>query len=155
MSNGTFELKLEVNHRFLYIQVNMSDRFGQVMIENLQRRQCSLAGVEICQSLDTQVATSGFYWKWRVSYHKAFKNLLFAEGAVSESRLGTCWCSWYDDRVQYAAPGRSSEVRIKKRWCHWLEECLFLSIQRPCTLNQKGYDIKVGITLDFFTFWKF
>ncbi|KAF3853338.1 hypothetical protein F7725_014026, partial [Dissostichus mawsoni] len=34
--------------------VNMSDRFGQVMIENLQRRQCNLAGVEACQSLDTQ-----------------------------------------------------------------------------------------------------
>lgn len=33
----------------------MSDRFGQVMIENLQRRQCTLAGVEACQSLDTQV----------------------------------------------------------------------------------------------------
>ncbi|KAI4794195.1 hypothetical protein KUCAC02_032216, partial [Chaenocephalus aceratus] len=34
--------------------VNMSDRFGQVMIENLRRRQCNLAGVEACQSLDTQ-----------------------------------------------------------------------------------------------------
>lgn len=33
----------------------MSDRFGQVMIENLQRRQCTLAGVEVCQSLDSQV----------------------------------------------------------------------------------------------------
>ncbi len=39
----------------LCIQVNMSDRFGQVMIENLQRRQCTLAGVEVCQSLDSQV----------------------------------------------------------------------------------------------------
>lgn len=60
LSIGTFELNLEVNQRFLYIQVNMGDRFGQVMIENLQRRQCSLAGVEICQSLDTQVAMSGY-----------------------------------------------------------------------------------------------
>lgn len=33
----------------------MGDRFGQVMVENLQRRQCSLAGVEACQSLDSQV----------------------------------------------------------------------------------------------------
>ena len=40
---------------FLCVQVNMSDRFGQVMIENLQRRQCTLAGVEACQSLDSQV----------------------------------------------------------------------------------------------------
>lgn len=37
-----------------YEQVNMLDRFGQVMIENLQRRQCNLAGVETCQSLDLQ-----------------------------------------------------------------------------------------------------
>lgn len=37
-----------------YEQVNMGDRFGQVMIENLQRRHCNLAGVEICHSLDSQ-----------------------------------------------------------------------------------------------------
>ncbi|NXS67550.1 LCMT1 methyltransferase, partial [Pandion haliaetus] len=35
-------------------EVNMTDRFGQIMIENLQRRQCNLAGVEICRSLDSQ-----------------------------------------------------------------------------------------------------
>lgn len=33
----------------------MTDRFGQIMIENLQRRQCNLAGVEVCRSLDSQV----------------------------------------------------------------------------------------------------
>ncbi|XP_033840594.1 leucine carboxyl methyltransferase 1 [Periophthalmus magnuspinnatus] len=37
-----------------YEQVNMSDRFGQVMIENLQHRHCTLAGVQVCQSLDSQ-----------------------------------------------------------------------------------------------------
>lgn len=36
-------------------QVNMGDRFGQIMIENLRRRQCDLAGVEICKSLESQV----------------------------------------------------------------------------------------------------
>lgn len=36
-------------------EVNMRDRFGQIMIENLQRRQCNLAGVEPCSSLDSQV----------------------------------------------------------------------------------------------------
>uniref|UniRef100_A0A7N9ATP5 Leucine carboxyl methyltransferase 1 n=1 Tax=Mastacembelus armatus TaxID=205130 RepID=A0A7N9ATP5_9TELE len=46
----TFHTAMFVN----YEQVNMSDRFGQVMIENLQRRQCTLAGVEACQSLDSQ-----------------------------------------------------------------------------------------------------
>ncbi|XP_045550725.1 uncharacterized protein [Salmo salar] len=35
-------------------QVSMMDRFGQVMIENLQRRQCNLAGVGGCQSLESQ-----------------------------------------------------------------------------------------------------
>lgn len=46
----TFHTAMFVN----YEQVNMLDRFGQVMIENLQRRQCNLAGVEVCQSLESQ-----------------------------------------------------------------------------------------------------
>eukprot|EP00064_Thunnus_orientalis_P019088 superscaffoldBa00004624_g19198 len=46
----TFHTAMFIN----YEQVNMSDRFGQVMIENLQRRQCALAGVETCQSLESQ-----------------------------------------------------------------------------------------------------
>ncbi|XP_016078200.1 PREDICTED: leucine carboxyl methyltransferase 1 isoform X2 [Miniopterus natalensis] len=37
-----------------YEQVNMDDRFGQIMIENLRRRQCDLAGAETCKSLDSQ-----------------------------------------------------------------------------------------------------
>ncbi|KAM6950995.1 leucine carboxyl methyltransferase 1 [Aplochiton taeniatus] len=44
-------------HTAMYInyeQVNMMDRFGQVMIENLQRRQCNLAGVDTCRSLELQ-----------------------------------------------------------------------------------------------------
>lgn len=126
---GTFKLKPEVTV-CLCIQVNMSDRFGQVMIENLQRRQCSLAGAELCQSLETQVNTLGQFRKWRVFYHRMFKSALLAEGEVSENRLGTRRCSRHDDCVQYAAPGWCSEVRIK-RWCHWSEEGLFPFFQRP------------------------
>lgn len=37
-------------------QVNMEDRFGQIMVENLRRRQCDLAGVETCKSLESQVS---------------------------------------------------------------------------------------------------
>ncbi|XP_064639246.1 leucine carboxyl methyltransferase 1-like [Lineus longissimus] len=37
-----------------YEQVNMADRFGQVMIQNLKSRQCLLPGVEVCSSLETQ-----------------------------------------------------------------------------------------------------
>nr|XP_048722569.1 leucine carboxyl methyltransferase 1 isoform X3 [Caretta caretta] len=47
---NTFQAAMCIN----YEQVNMADRFGQIMIENLQRRQCSLAGVEACKSLDSQ-----------------------------------------------------------------------------------------------------
>lgn len=36
----------------------MADRFGQIMIENLQRRQCNLAGVEVCWSLESQVSSA-------------------------------------------------------------------------------------------------
>ncbi|XP_074866601.1 leucine carboxyl methyltransferase 1 [Carettochelys insculpta] len=47
---NTFQAAMFIN----YEQVNMADRFGQIMIENLQRRQCSLSGVEACRSLDSQ-----------------------------------------------------------------------------------------------------
>ncbi|CAD5116177.1 DgyrCDS5095 [Dimorphilus gyrociliatus] len=38
-----------------YEQVNMEDRFGEVMIVNLKRRNTELRGVEACQSVDTQI----------------------------------------------------------------------------------------------------
>nr|CAG4651099.1 EOG090X08O3 [Simocephalus serrulatus] len=37
-----------------YEQVNMTDRFGDVMLSNLKSRGCTLAGVEACSSLKTQ-----------------------------------------------------------------------------------------------------
>lgn len=39
-----------------YEQVNMGDRFGQVMVDNLNSRGCSLLGVDHCRTLDTQKA---------------------------------------------------------------------------------------------------
>lgn len=38
-----------------YEQVNMNDRFGEIMLNNLRSRGCTLAGVEACLSLDTQI----------------------------------------------------------------------------------------------------
>lgn len=49
-ASETFHTAMFIN----YEQVNMSDRFGHVMIENLQHRHCTLAGVEVCQSLESQ-----------------------------------------------------------------------------------------------------
>ncbi|KAJ8671582.1 hypothetical protein QAD02_002841, partial [Eretmocerus hayati] len=37
-----------------YEQINMKDKFGEVMLDNLRRRGCSLLGVDRCESLDTQ-----------------------------------------------------------------------------------------------------
>nr|CAG4649455.1 EOG090X08O3 [Scapholeberis mucronata] len=37
-----------------YEQVNMLDRFGDIMLSNLKSRGCTLAGVEACLSLKTQ-----------------------------------------------------------------------------------------------------
>ncbi|XP_068102833.1 leucine carboxyl methyltransferase 1 [Hyperolius riggenbachi] len=48
---NTFSTAMFIN----YEQVNMADRFGQIMVENLQRRHCNLAGVEACQSLQSQM----------------------------------------------------------------------------------------------------
>lgn len=47
-----FEQAVFVN----YEQVNMNDRFGEVMLSNLRARGCSLAGVDSCISLDTQIS---------------------------------------------------------------------------------------------------
>ncbi|XP_018094768.1 leucine carboxyl methyltransferase 1 isoform X2 [Xenopus laevis] len=46
--------QLLITWGFFCNQVNMMDRFGQIMVENLQRRQCNLAGVDTCQSLQSQ-----------------------------------------------------------------------------------------------------
>ncbi|XP_060116507.1 leucine carboxyl methyltransferase 1 [Heteronotia binoei] len=51
-ASSTFSAAMFIN----YEQVNMTDRFGQIMIENLQSRQCNLVGVEDCRSLETQRA---------------------------------------------------------------------------------------------------
>lgn len=37
-----------------YEQVNMGDKFGKVMIENLKKRGCNLAGVSVCADLESQ-----------------------------------------------------------------------------------------------------
>jgi [phosphatase 2A protein]-leucine-carboxy methyltransferase len=37
-----------------YEQVNMGDRFGQIMLSNLRARGCALAGVEACQNIASQ-----------------------------------------------------------------------------------------------------
>lgn len=37
-----------------YEQVNMADKFGEVMVENLKTRGCPLVGVEHCKNLDSQ-----------------------------------------------------------------------------------------------------
>ncbi|BES92462.1 leucine carboxyl methyltransferase [Nesidiocoris tenuis] len=38
-----------------YEQVNMCDRFGEIMLENLRARGCPLSGVDACLSLETQM----------------------------------------------------------------------------------------------------
>lgn len=45
-------LKLIIQSNFM--QVNMVNRFGEVMLSNLRSRGCTLAGVEACASLESQ-----------------------------------------------------------------------------------------------------
>lgn len=47
-----FQTALFIN----YEQVDMADRFGEVMIENLKVRGCALSGVNHCKNMDTQRA---------------------------------------------------------------------------------------------------
>ncbi|XP_015681052.1 leucine carboxyl methyltransferase 1 [Protobothrops mucrosquamatus] len=46
----TFQSAMFIN----YEQVNMADRFGQIMIDNLQSKQCELVGADACRSLESQ-----------------------------------------------------------------------------------------------------
>jgi [phosphatase 2A protein]-leucine-carboxy methyltransferase len=46
--------KLLMSIKLISSQVNMTDRFGEVMLFNLKGRGCTLAGVEACASLDSQ-----------------------------------------------------------------------------------------------------
>lgn len=62
-------------------QVNMDDRFGQIMIENLRRRQCDLAGVEPCKSLESQV---------RAEMGRPLTSLASLAGGVPTCRPGSC-----------------------------------------------------------------
>jgi len=35
-------------------QINMHDRFGQIMFDNLKQRSCHLIGLDSCQSIESQ-----------------------------------------------------------------------------------------------------
>jgi len=45
---------LDAVEEWTLLQVNMGDKFGDVMLRNLRARGCPLAGVGACQSLNTQ-----------------------------------------------------------------------------------------------------
>lgn len=39
-----------------YEQVNLSDKFGSIMLANMELRSCKLLGVDTCQSMESQRA---------------------------------------------------------------------------------------------------
>lgn len=39
---------------YIFLQVNLHDRFGEVMLNNLRCRGCDLQGAETCRDLNTQ-----------------------------------------------------------------------------------------------------
>jgi [phosphatase 2A protein]-leucine-carboxy methyltransferase len=38
-----------------YEQVNLNDKFGDIMLSNMELRACKLLGVDVCHSIDTQI----------------------------------------------------------------------------------------------------
>ena len=56
----------------------MGDKFGEVMIDNLHNRGCSLDGVEHCRTLETQ------YARWLIKYFSYMSNK-FLESLEHES----------------------------------------------------------------------
>ncbi|KAK1344486.1 hypothetical protein QTO34_013183 [Cnephaeus nilssonii] len=85
-----------------YEQVNMDDRFGQIMIENLRRRQCDLAGVEPCKSLESQkerFLSNGWETASAVNMMEVYSRLPRTE----VSRYGTLSCPLTQTPVNHAA----------------------------------------------------
>ncbi|KAM4812964.1 leucine carboxyl methyltransferase 1 [Urocitellus parryii] len=83
-ASNTFETAMIIN----YEQVNMGDRFGQIMIENLRRRQCDLAGVETCKSLESQkerLLANGWETACAVNMMELYSRLPRAEVSRIES----------------------------------------------------------------------
>lgn len=42
-----------------YEMVNLSDKFGEIMLYNMQQRACKLAGSDVCASIDSQLTRFG------------------------------------------------------------------------------------------------
>lgn len=63
--SGNFPSAVFVN----YEQVNMTDRFGDVMLGNLRSRGCTLEGVEACLTLDTQIDRYVSRAHWHIGTH--------------------------------------------------------------------------------------
>ncbi|XP_007526690.1 leucine carboxyl methyltransferase 1 [Erinaceus europaeus] len=83
-ASSSFDTAMFIN----YEQVNMNDRFGQIMIENLRRRQCDLAGVETCKSLESQkerMLSSGWETASAVNMMELYSRLPRAEVSRIES----------------------------------------------------------------------
>ncbi|KAI5940008.1 Leucine carboxyl methyltransferase 1 [Manis javanica] len=81
---SSFDTAMFIN----YEQVNMDDRFGQIMIENLRRRQCDLAGVETCKSLESQkerLLSSGWETASAVNMMELYSRIPQAEVSRIES----------------------------------------------------------------------
>lgn len=130
--------------RTLSTQVNISDRFGQVMIENLQRRQCSLAGAELCHSLETQVTTVGPFLNTTSILPRnvveccVCRRRGFWKQAGNTPMLWTWWlCTGCCPRMMWWGKNQ--------RWPHW-SEGLFPSFKEH-TENQNVCGVKVWMTL--------
>ncbi|XP_046943820.1 leucine carboxyl methyltransferase 1-like isoform X2 [Lynx rufus] len=100
----------------------MDDRFGQIMIENLRRRQCDLAGVETCKSLESQkerLLSNGWETASAVNMMVVYSRLPQAEASSyassslweeTESHPGAdCWSSG----AQVKRPAEGHGMRSK------------------------------------------
>lgn len=75
-----------------YEQVNMTDRFGDVMLSNLRSRGCTLEGVDACLTLDTQIdrcVALALFPKSISTIHSQFR-FFFSQFQFFELRMERC-----------------------------------------------------------------
>ncbi len=109
-------------------QINMEDRFGQVMLDNLNQRGCALIGASVCKNKDTQVCFYSvytiLYWLKISDFKMKRSAFCFANPCIiilnGLQELRMVACSWCYQRIQIL---RSNEG--------WIIILRWLSLQGP------------------------
>lgn len=132
-------------------KVNMDDRFGDVMLNNLRSRGCSLAGVDACISLDTQIDRSA-------QCLCNIKQLKVSNNNIIDTQVHQLWLDWRKSLGHGASIRQCSRARETANWKAWNARWGWASSAIVSTLlyfncldrwDLSGYRIDVSVQREF------